>query len=318
MQHFHSLDEIGRLPDNATAYGNVWATIGTFDGVHLGHQAILTPLAEQAHAAGAAPVAITFYPHPVAVLRGVNEPIYLTSPDERARRMGKLGIDTVITLNFTRELASLTAEEFMGMICDRIGLKQLWVGNDFALGRNRQGDVALLAALGKKMGYSVKVIEAVEGEGRQRISSSQIRRLVREGDVARAAALLGHPYSMEGPVVEGDRRGRQLGFPTANVDYWKEKVVPAYGVYATWTLVNGRRLPSVTSIGVRPTFDPPGAPPRLEAYIIDYDGDLYGKTARIEFLEYLRPELRFSSAEALIDQMALDTHRAREVIAHAG
>jgi riboflavin kinase/FMN adenylyltransferase len=315
MQHFHSLEEIGPPPNG---FDSVWATIGTFDGVHRGHQAILRPMVEQAHAAGGKAVVVTFFPHPVAVLRGVNEPIYLTTPDERARRMGQLGLDAVITLPFTRALAALTAEEFMRMLCGKLGLKQLWAGSDFALGRNRMGDVPALSALGERLGYQVHVVETVESEGRERISSSQVRRLVREGQVEKAAALLGAPYSMEGPVVVGDRRGRTLGFPTANIDYWPEKVTPAYGVYATWTVVDGARLPSVTSIGVRPTFDAPGAPPKLEAYLIDFDGDLYGKTARVEFLNYLRPELRFSTAEALIDQMLLDTRRAREALANAG
>ncbi len=308
MRHFLSFEEVELT--------NTWATIGTFDGVHRGHQAILVPLAQQARAAGATPVVVTFYPHPMVVLRGASGPMYLTSPQERARMMGALGIEAVITLTFDRELAALSAEEFMQRMADRMGLRQLWVGSDFALGRNRQGDLPALQAIGQQLGYQLKVIEPVE-QGSERISSSAIRRLVREGDVARAAEMLGQPYFLEGPVIHGDKRGRQLGFPTANISYWSEKMIPAYGVYATWTVVDGKRLPSVTSVGVRPTFDPPGAPPRVEAYLMDYDGDLYDQTVRVEFLQYLRPELRFTSAEALIEQMVLDTQRAREVLAHA-
>lgn len=308
MKHFLSFEEV--------ELKNTWATIGTFDGVHRGHQAILVPMAQEARANGATPVVVTFFPHPMVVLRGASGPMYLTSPQERARKMGALGIEAVITLTFDRALAGLSAEEFMQRMVDHLGLRQLWVGNDFALGRNRQGDIPALQALGQQLGYQLKVIDPIE-LGSERISSSAIRRLVREGDVARAADMLGQPYSLEGPVIHGDKRGRQLGFPTANVSYWGEKIVPAYGVYATWTVVDGKRLPSVTSIGVRPTFDPPGAPPRLEAFLLDYDKDLYDQVVRIEFLQYLRPELRFTTAEALIDQMVLDTQRAREVLAHA-
>ena len=315
MKHFQSFEEL----QEDGSIQQAWATIGMFDGVHLGHQAILKPLIEQAHAAGSPAVVVTFFPHPMVVLRGVNEPIYLTAPEERARLLGELGADAVITLTFDRALAGLTAEEFMRALSQAAGLRQLWAGSDFALGRNRQGDLPTLRALGEQFGYRVHVTEEVrlENDGGERISSSAIRKLLREGGAAGAARMLGRPYALEGPVVHGDGRGRQLGFPTANVGYWTEKVVPAYGVYATWTWVGGERLPSVTSVGVRPTFDPPGAPPRVEAYLMDYTGDLYGQVARVDFLEFLRPELRFESVQELIDQMVLDTQNAREVLAHA-
>lgn len=311
MKHYLSFDEV--------QINKAWATIGMFDGVHLGHQAILKPLVEQAHAAGNPAVVVTFFPHPVAVLRGVSDSIYLTTPEERAHLLGELGVDAVITLTFDHTLAGRTAEEFMRALCDATGLRELWVGNDFALGRNRMGDLPALRALGEQMGYRLHVTDEVrvENNGLERISSSAIRKLVNAGNAAQAARMLGRPYALEGPVVHGDKRGRELGFPTANVGYWQGKVVPAYGVYATWTWVNGQRLPSVTGVGVRPTFDPPGSPPRVEAFIMDYQGDLYGQVARVDFLEFLRPELRFESAQALVDQMVLDTQNAREVLAHA-
>lgn len=299
---------------------NAFATIGMFDGVHRGHQAILKPLIEGAQAAGSPAVVVTFHPHPVEVLRGVEEPIYLTSPEERAQLLGALGIDAVVTLTFDRALASLSAEEFMRRMSRGLGLRQLWVGDDFALGRNRQGTLPVLRALGESMGYSLNVTQEVragEHSGAGRVSSSAIRALLRDGKAAEAAQMLGRPYSVEGIVVHGDGRGRQLGFPTANVAYWPKKVIPAYGVYATWTWAGGQRCASVSSVGVRPTFDPPGSPARVEAYLIDYAGDLYGQQARVEFLEFLRPELRFNTAQALIDQMVMDTQNAREVLAHA-
>ncbi len=308
MEHIHSFEE-------ANLKG-AWVTIGTYDGVHRGHQAILIPLVQAAHAAGNPAVVVTFFPNPVVVLRGIEEPVYLDTPDERARLLGELGVDVVLTLTFDRALASLTAEEFMRALNERMDLRQLWVGSDFALGRNRQGDIPTLQAIGEQLGYPVHVTGDVKIDG-ERISSSQIRALVRAGEVVQAARLLGRLYTLEGPVAHGDGRGRELGFPTANVAYWPRKIIPAYGVYATWTWVDGQRLPSVTSVGVRPTFEPPDSAPRVEAYLIDYKGDLYNRPVRVEFLEFLRPELRFSSAQALIDQMVLDTQNALEVLAHA-
>jgi riboflavin kinase/FMN adenylyltransferase len=307
MEHLQSFEQ--------AALQGAWATIGTFDGVHRGHQAILAPMVQQAHAAGSPAVVVTFSPHPMVVLRGIKEPICLTTPEERAQLMGELGVDVVITLTFDRALASLSAEEFMQMMSPHLGLRRLWVGHDFALGRNRQGDLPTLHAIGERLGYTVHVTDEIQAGG-ERISSSLIRDLVRKGDVLTASQLLGRPYGLEGPVAHGDRRGRELGFPTANVAYPPQKITPAYGVYATWTWVNGQRYPSVTSVGVRPTFDPPDTSPRVEAFLIDFSADLYDQTARVDFLEFLRPELRFASAQALIDQMVLDTQNAREVLDH--
>jgi riboflavin kinase / FMN adenylyltransferase len=317
MHHFHSLDEFRTFAPTAKSLKNAWVTIGSFDGVHLGHQALLSPMIQEAHSAGSPAVAVTFYPHPVVVLRGVTDPIYLNSPDERARLLGGLGIDFVITLPFDRALANLTAEEFMRKINESTGIRQLWVGNDFALGRNRQGDINELRRIGEDLGYSLHVIEKVTDTGTgERISSSRIRDLLRAGQAAEVARLLGSPYAVEGAVIHGDGRGRGLGFPTLNVDYWPGKIIPRFGVYATWTWVGERRLPSVTSVGVRPPFDTPPAAPRVEAFLIGHDEDLYGKEVRVEFLEFLRPELRFETVQDLIDQMMLDTQNASEVLAN--
>lgn len=309
MIHYRSFDPVD--------LHGAWATIGTFDGVHRGHQAILKPMVEQAHAAGSPAVVVTFTPHPVVVLRGVDEPICITTPGERARLLGELGVDVVITLTFDKALASLSAEAFMQQMSDHLGLRQLWVGNDFALGRGRQGDIPRLRQIGETMGYQVHVTSEVLQTG-ERISSSRIRQAIREGDVTQAAELLGRPYALEGPVVHGDQRGRELGFPTANIDYNPHQILPAYGVYATWTWIDDQqRVPSVTSVGLRPTFDIPNPQPKVEPYLIDFSGDLYGKLLRVAFLQFLRPELRFDSAQALIDQMVQDTQNAREVLEHA-
>jgi riboflavin kinase / FMN adenylyltransferase len=327
MEHFGSFEEARRRQtpagEDPSAPGGVsFATIGTFDGVHLGHQAILRQLVSEARAADARVVVVTFHPHPSAVLRGIDQPYYLSSPEERAHLLGETGVDTVITLKFDLALASLSAEEFMRQMSAATHLRQLWVGSDFALGRNRSGDPDALREIGRELGYTLRLAEQVtlpaeQGDQQERISSSAIRRLVRAGQVARAAQMLGRPYAVEGPVEHGEARGRLLGFPTANIGYWTEKITPAYGVYATWAWIGARRVPSVTSVGVRPTFDNPPDQPRVEAYLIDFDEDLYGQQVRVEFLEFLRPELRFGSAQELIDQMIIDTLNAREVLAHA-
>lgn len=316
MLHFRSLDEVKQSAPGAVSIQNAWATIGSFDGVHRGHQAILTAMAAEAHAAGAPAGVVTFHPHPAVVLRGSGEPFYLTTPDERARLLQELGLDFVLTLTFDRALANLSAEEFMQEISSAVKLRQLWVGDDFALGRNRQGDIPTLRQIGEQLGYSVRVIDKVVGSG-ERISSSRIRELLRAGEAAGAARLLGRPYAVEGPVIHGDGRGRGLGFPTLNVGYQMGKLIPRYAIYATWTWAGERRLPSVTNVGVRPTFDVLPAPPRVEAFLIDHEEDLYGQTVRVEFVEFLRPELRFESAQALVDQMVIDTQNAREVLLHA-
>ena len=309
MNHYRSFDHIH--------LSNAWATIGVFDGVHRGHQAILSSMVEQAHAAGAPAVVVTFSPHPVAVLRNIDEPMCLTTPSERADELGRLGIDAVITLKFDHALAELTAEGFMEQMSEHLSVRQLWVGSDFALGRGRQGDIPTLRQIGERLGYNLHVINDVL-DGSVRISSSLIRQLLREGKVSEAAEQLGRPYALAGEVIHGQGRGRQLGYPTANIAYSSKKILPRYGVYATWAWIGGtRRLPAVTSVGVRPTFDQPNPQPTVEPHLIDFDEDIYGQSLRVEFLKFLRTEQRFDSVQDLIDQMNTDTKHAREVLSHA-
>ncbi|HZW04002.1 MAG TPA: bifunctional riboflavin kinase/FAD synthetase [Anaerolineaceae bacterium] len=307
MQHYRSLDTFHLT--------QTWAAIGSFDGVHRGHQTLLNTLAARAHAAGEPAVAITFFPHPLKVLRDLPGPYYLTSPEKRADLISELGIDAVVTLPFSREMANQTAEEFMRTLVDRTQLKQLWVGQDFALGRGREGNTTRLAELGRQMGYHLEVIDPVTN-GQGAISSSQIRALLQEGDVQQAAALLGRRYGFTGHVIPGDARGRQIGFPTANLDVWEEQIVPLNGVYATRIGLNGRGIPSVTNIGVRPTFDSGQPVRRVEAHLLDFNGDLYGQDLEIEFVERLRPEQRFGSVQELVEQIGRDVQRAREVLNH--
>ncbi len=304
MQHYKSLDNLS-LTDS-------WVTIGSFDGVHRGHQVIFKSLAQKAHENGANAVVITFFPHPTIVLQGIQSAYYLTDPDEKARLMGEFGIDQVITLPFTLEFAAQPAEQFITKLVKHLGMRQIWAGIDFAMGRNREGNVEMLKNLGAKMGFEVQIIAQITDEGK-RISSTHIRQQISEGRVAEAAELLGRLYSLNGKVVEGDKRGKTIGFPTANLKIWLGYLVPRNGVYATWVKFDNNRFPSVTNIGLRPTFEDQPTVPRIEAHLIDFTGDIYSKQIQLEFIEFIRTEKRFSSIDELKEQINNDIKIALEV-----
>ena len=307
MHHYRTLEELH--------LERAWATIGSFDGVHRGHQSLIKQMVASAHAAGSPAVVVTFYPHPAVVLRGIQEPYYLTSPDERADLLRDLGVDTIITLKFDLSLASQSAEEFMTNLSNHIGLRELWVGPDFALGKGRQGTLPVLAGIGQNLGYTVNVVEQVSA-GEERVSSRQIRSLIMDSKVKEAAEMLGRRYRVSGEVVHGDARGKQLGVPTANLQVWPERLLPANGIYATWVNRGGQHLASVTNVGIRPTFDNFAALPRVEAYILDFNQDIYREKIEVEFVEFFRPEIRYTSINDLLEQIHKDINQAREVLSH--
>ncbi len=267
----------------------------------------------QAYQTGAPTVVLTFFPHPAAVLRGLSGPLYLTSPEEREELLGKLGVDAVVTLTFDRELAALTAEAFMRQLSARLGLKKLWVGPGFALGHNREGDVRTLERLGDQLGYSLEVIQPLRVDGHL-LSSSSLRKALSAGDVDQVARGLGRWYILSGEVVHGDGRGHNLGIPTANLKIWSEQLIPGYGIYACWAWIDGQRWSAVTSIGVRPTFEPQPVTATIEAHLIDFNRNLYGKKLRLEFVARLRDELRYDSVEALIRQIKIDIKNAKGLL----
>lgn len=318
MQKFYDLDQ-------ATSDGPIYLTIGNFDGIHRGHQSLLHQLQALAQAAAdhtpSRTALMTFDPHPLAVLRPNQPHLLLTTPAERLALAADLGIDLGIIQPFTHQLAALEAREFMQWLKDRLHLAGLVVGPDFALGRNRSGDLATLQALGAELGYTVHVIEPQDWQGKP-VRSSIIRQAVQQGDVVAAAERLGRPYQVTGQVVEGDRRGRQIGVPTANLRPPADKLLPANGVYATrvyWhqagrTTVYG----GATNIGVRPTVD--GLNHRIETHLLDFppagvSGDLYGESLRLEFMARLRGEERFANLEALVTQIRQDVAQARQLLA---
>jgi riboflavin kinase/FMN adenylyltransferase len=290
-----------------------WLSIGTFDGVHLGHQALVRRLVTAAHAENAPAVLVTFFPHPAVVLRGQRGPYYLTSPEERSALLDELGVDGMVTLTFSRELASLTAFEFMSQLKAKFGVSQLLVGYNFALGRGREGDLPTLKQIGEQLGYQLQVIPPIEVGGIV-VSSSQIRGSLAEGAVDRVAQALGRWFAFKGWVTHGDRRGRSLGIPTANLEIWDEQALPLIGVYACWAWVGDERREAVVNIGVRPTFEAQPVRPRVEAHLLDFDQDLYDRELRLEFVARLRSEQRFSSIEELLGQIKLDIESARDLL----
>jgi riboflavin kinase/FMN adenylyltransferase len=284
-------------------------TIGAFDGVHLGHRHLIGSTVRRARALAWQSAVLTFDPHPDLVLHPERERLYLTSLDERAEQIGALGVDLLIVLPFTRELMKLSAHDFMARVCHAIALRELWVGWDFALGRGREGDLPRLRAIGHEMGYSVHPVEPFVLDGIP-ISSTRIRAALREGDVATAATLLGRPFSLRGLVAEGDRRGRTIGFPTANAVVNPQHMLPADGVYVCRAWLGAAHYGAVTNVGMRPTFA--GAHRTVEAYLLDFVDEIYGEMLRLDFLRRLRGEQKFDGIAALVAQITSDVGAARK------
>ncbi|MCY3918999.1 MAG: bifunctional riboflavin kinase/FAD synthetase [Chloroflexi bacterium] len=299
-------------------------TIGVFDGVHRGHVALLRRVIDRAAANGSAAGVVTFHPHPQHVLRPDVPLSYLTSLEDRLSLLTEAGLEIVAPITFTSELSQTDAGDFVRLLVEELRLTELVTGPDFALGRQRGGDIATLRALGDELGFRVTVIDMVRDGGRNteddadaKISSSDIRDGLAAGDVARVNDLLGRRFSLHGPVVRGQERGRGIGFPTANIAVGPDQALPATGVYATLASLDGRLRPSATNIGVRPTFDDHPAI-TVECHILDYEAGLYGRDLRIDFVSRLRGEVKFEGVEALTSQLARDCRDARAAIAAAG
>lgn len=288
-------------------------TIGVFDGVHRGHQHLIRRLVAEARATNRLAVALTFYPHPDIVLRGLSGRYYLTTPEQRAEYLGELGIDYVITLPFNSEFRQIRAAAFVDMMLAHLKLSSLWVGSDFAMGYQREGNIAFLRAQGEAKGFTLQAIDLIVAETDGAISSTAIREALVAGEVDKARGWLGRSYALSGEVVHGDHRGRLLGFPTANMATWPEQVIPANGIYAGWAYLGSERFMAATNIGVRPQFD--GQDVRVEAYLLDFDRDIYGQQLTFTFEKYLRPELKFESVDRLLVQIAADVVATRAFLA---
>ena len=291
-------------------------TLGVFDGLHLGHQLIISRVVERARAVGAVPTVITFDPHPRAVLHPESAPPLLQTFDQKVEACGVLGVEQTIVVRFTPEFAGVRAEQFLrDVVHERLQAREVYLGRGFAFGRGREGDIHLLRRVSRELGFFADEVPEVRLRG-QRISSSRIRELLAAGRVNLARRMLGRPYGVEGRVVRGAERGRQLGFPTANLRP-DNRVIPRGGVYVTATRIGGEWRRSVTNVGVRPTFEQEGEP-SVETFVMDWGGDLYGDVVRVRFLHRLRDERRFDSVEELKRQIERDAARARKYFERAG
>jgi riboflavin kinase/FMN adenylyltransferase len=295
--------------------GRSVVTTGTFDGVHLGHRAIVRYLVDRAAHVGGVPTVVTFDPHPREVLTGQPIPL-LTTLDERAALLAALGVERFVVVPFSRDLSLLEPEDYVrDVLVGQVGMREIVVGYDHRFGRRARGDRALLEALGPDLGFTVDVIpEQVEGD--VTVSSTEVRRLLAdEGDAARAAVLLGRPYRIAGTVVRGDGRGRTIGYPTANVRPESErKLVPRLGVYAVRAVLpDGERAGGMLNVGRRPTFETDGAV-SVEAHLFEFEGDLYGRTLALDVMARLRDERRFDGPGALVAQLGRDRDAARAAL----
>ncbi|MFA9409092.1 MAG: bifunctional riboflavin kinase/FAD synthetase [Candidatus Dadabacteria bacterium] len=286
------------------------ATIGNFDGVHIGHKKILSAVKQEAKQQGLSSCVITFHPHPQKVLQNIDIPL-LVPIRERLKLLEDQGIDVVACYTFTKDIAKISAQDFVtDILVGKLNLKHLIVGPDFSFGRKREGNLSLLNKMGAEYGFDTEVVETALYEG-EIVSSTSIRNLVREGNLLKARNFLGYNFYIEGQVKEGERRGRQIGFPTANLDTdWD--ILPKVGVYATLANVNGTKHQSITNIGYRPTFGHNGL--LIETHIFDFDEDIYKKRIKVEFVDRVRDEQKFNGPEALVEQIKRDVERVKEIL----
>ncbi len=291
--------------------GDTVITIGVFDGVHKGHMHLLRHLREEARRLGASSCVLTFVNHPRTVLRPGSEVKRITTLEQRTLLFKGAGTDIVVPLTFDEGMSNIRARDFVDALRKHLHMKGMVVGPNFAMGYQREGTPKILAAIGQESGFSMRVVEPLRSRD-QMISSSAIRDCISRGDVALAAKMLDRPFSLSCKVIRGDGKGKELGFPTANLEIPEDMAVPGDGVYVTWANVEGGRFMSATSIGIRPTF---GVNARtVEAFLMDFQGNLYGKETSLEFLQRLRDELRFDTVEDLKAQMARDVEQAREIL----
>lgn len=287
------------------------AAIGIFDGVHRGHQYLIKQMLRTAQRLGALPIVITFFPHPAHVLRPDLKLGYLTSLEDRFRLLSDLGVAACLVVPFNRTFASIQPEKFIkDILVKKLGVKAVFVGDDFRFGKDRSGDIALFQRLGLEYGYEMHAVSALK-QGRVVISSTRIRQLVGTGKLNEAAQLFGRSVSVSGVVVKGSKRGKGLGFPTANISY-EADILPPQGVYAVRVLLGAKKYSGIANIGTRPSFEKQVSQLHLEAYILDFSRNIYGKHLEVEFLKKIRNEKKFSSPQHLVRQIQKDESFARK------
>ena len=303
--------EIEQELANIGSQGETLLTIGVFDGVHAGHRYLLETLQQQAAEKNLLSGVVTFNPHPQSVLHLHNQLLWLSDPEDRVKSLQKLGINLVAVLTFTPEVAQLSAQEFMSLVKKHLRMRSIMVGPDFTLGRGQEGNIHLLRALGRTMKFSVEVIPPYTING-EVVSSTLIRQALTQGDMEKVGRLMGHYFQIGGKVIASDRRGRILGFPTANLDIKPQQALPGNGIYATITQVDDKQFHSATNIGTRPTFGE--GEKNVETHLLYYEGDLYGKEIRVEFMQKLRDEQHFPSSEELKAQIRKDIREVEAIL----
>ena len=303
--------EIEQELASITPQGETLLTIGVFDGVHAGHRYLLKKLQERAAERNLLSGVVTFSPHPQSVLHPRSQLPWLTSLNDRVGAFRKLGVNIVSVLTFTPKVARLSAREFISLIKKNLGMRGILVGPDFALGKGKEGNIDLLRSLGCEMGFSVDVIPPFKING-EIVSSTLIRRALAEGDMRKVKNLMGRYFYLEGKVITSEKRGRVLGFPTANLDIKPQQALPENGIYATIAQVEGGHFPSATNVGIRPTFGT--GEEMVETHLLNYKGNLYGKDMRVEFVQKLRDEERFSSSEELKTQIEKDIREVEAIL----
>ena len=290
-------------------------TIGVFDGVHRGHRHLIGRLVREARVAGTLAGVVTFKNHPITVLRPGAEVRFLTDLDERVRLLNELGVDFVVPIRFDRDLANLSSRDFLTRLYESLRMRRLIVGPDFAMGRDRDGTLDTLPAIGESIGFSFESVDLMTDSAGV-VKSTTIRNRIAEGDVSSAAKLLGRNFAITGIVGHGEERGRELGFPTANLELGPDLMFPGDGIYATRAHLESGSYMAATSIGVRPTFDDVENR-TIEAYLLDFSGDIYGQALRLEFVQHLRGEEKFDTLQALLDQMDEDVRQTRDILTAA-
>ncbi len=291
------------LRETATA-GKHAISIGVFDGVHKGHLALVNKMLSEGNTRGLSGGVVTFYPHPVAVIRPDIEFTYLTSLQNRIELLQTVGVEFVSVLEFDEQLQRVSAKTFCEMLVEEAQMELLVVGEDFKLGRNGEGDIKILENIGLELGFEVISVPLVQ-ESTSKVSSTRIREALNSGSMEEVGSLMGHRYQLDGTVILGDQRGRTIGFPTLNVDIEKDRLIPPNGVYITETFIKNEKYESVTNIGSRPTFTI-DSKNHLETHLLDFNEDVYGEHATVEFISRLRNERKFNSGDELVQQIKND------------
>lgn len=290
----------------------VWLTVGNFDGLHLGHQALIASVKAHAEEFGAQACLLSFHPHPRIFFEQIQAPFYLTCPKEKEELITQSGLDLYVELPFNEQLAAMSARDFFTHLLSSFNLCGLSVGENFHFGRGGEGDYHLLSELCAQAGVSLDRV-APFCQGGEVVSSSRVRRALQNGQMELVAELLGRPYCIRGRVRAGKHMGSKLGFPTANLICDAQKLLPRYGVYASRVMVNGQSYMGVTNTGIRPSFDD-GNQPTVETLLLDFDADIYGLPLRIEFVQFLRDEKKFDSFSMLVEQIEADKKEARSCL----